>query len=211
MANEEEKKVVETDINKLKGMAKIKNQRIAHILITPTFRCAMICYFVFACVLTLFGIVCYMKATELNDFRFQYDNHCKTYLKTGTICRVPIVPTKTLINPKIYYELKNFYANHRNFVKSRSFKQLRGVDGLTVNQLGKCDPIKQVKDLGQENAYISVGGSKLAPEAPANPCGLIAKYRFNDVFVRLIDQTSGVAIAIDDTNIAHSVDKNYKF
>lgn len=42
----------------------------------------------------------------------------------------------------------------------------------------------------------------------ANPCGLIAKYQFNDWF-ELWEGTNN--ITIDDTNIAHSVDIDYKF
>ena len=40
---------------KLKGLAKLQNQQIKHILITPTFKCAVICYALLAVVLGLFG------------------------------------------------------------------------------------------------------------------------------------------------------------
>lgn len=50
---------VETDINKLKCWGRIQNQHIPHILITPTFRCAIICYTIMAAVLGGFGALCY--------------------------------------------------------------------------------------------------------------------------------------------------------
>ena len=41
----------------------------------------------------------------------------------------------------VYYQLDNFYQNHRRYVKSRSNEQLMGND-LEVSQLDECDPIK---------------------------------------------------------------------
>ena len=65
---------VETDINKLKCWGKIQNQRIPHILITPTFRCAVICYAVLAIVLAGFGALCYTSAAANNDLLIRYDD-----------------------------------------------------------------------------------------------------------------------------------------
>ena len=113
----EHKSVVETDVTKLKGMMKIKNQRIPHILITPTFTCAMIIYAILAVILGLLGSLSYLKATENNDFRIRYDDQCQGF----TSCEFTFTVANTLTQPKLYYELENFYANHRNFVKSRSF------------------------------------------------------------------------------------------
>ena len=52
----------------------------------------------------------------------------------------------------VYYQLDNFYQNHRRYVKSRSNEQLMG-NNLSVDQLDDCDPIKRNKDLGREFAY----------------------------------------------------------
>ena len=41
----------------------------------------------------------------------------------------------------VYYQLDNFYQNHRRYVKSRSNEQLMGTE-LDVGQLEDCDPIK---------------------------------------------------------------------
>jgi hypothetical protein len=50
----------------------------------------------------------------------------------------------------------------------------------------------------------------LDPNAIANPCGLIAKYRFNDTF-SLFETKTGYQIPIDETNIALPKDKQHKF
>ena len=42
-----------------------------------------------------------------------------------------------------------------------------------------CDPIIKVSDLG---IYTTLGGSTLDGDAPANPCGLVAKSFFNDTY-----------------------------
>lgn len=113
--------------------------------------------------------------------------------------------TKTLKNPKLYYRLDNFYSNHRNFVKSRSYAQLRG-DVLKKSEVSTdCDPVVSMEDL---DATTSIGGTQLSDGTVANPCGLIAKYMFDDSF-RLAEGTR--TIPIDQTKIAHDVDRDSKF
>lgn len=46
----------------------------------------------------------------------------------------------------VYYQLNNFYQNHRRYVKSRDSSQLNG-NYLTTDKLGDCDPIIKVGDL----------------------------------------------------------------
>ena len=80
----------------------------------------MTLYAIFAFVLGLFGAVCIVKAGENSDFEIQYDVACKADV-LGNTCTLSFTPTVDLVKPKIYYKLENFYANHRNFVKSRSY------------------------------------------------------------------------------------------
>jgi len=71
------------------------------------------------------------------------------------------VPSTVLL----YYKLTNFFQNHRRYVQSYDWKQLRG-DHRTVNDLknGNCKPAATVDD---KVIY---------------PCGLIANSLFNGVF-----------------------------
>lgn len=114
-----------------------------------------------------------------------------------------------LVEPKIYYQLENFYANHRNFVKSRNYKQLRG-NHLSASELTTCEPVVRMSDLGDNIPKLSINNTTLRGDDVAFPCGLIAKYYFNDAY-SLKETENDTDIPIDETNIAHSVDKDYKF
>lgn len=103
-------------------------------------------------------------------------------LQLSQDCTFTFELTETLDKPYLYYEIENFYANHRKFVKSRNYKQLRGnVISLCLflqivsksDVSSSCDPIT---DMGDTGFSASIGGNSLSSDTVANPCGLIAKY-----------------------------------
>jgi hypothetical protein len=101
----------------------------------------------------------------------------------------------------IYYEIDGFYANHRKYVISRSYAQLRGTkvsDGIL------CEPIEKNEDIPATMSYAS---NPLTATDTAYPCGLIGKYRFTDRF----SMAGGDVSTIDTSGIAHSIDKDTKF
>jgi len=111
----------------------------------------------------------------------------------------------TLDSPNIYYKIGNFYANHRKFVKSRSYTQLRG-EGVSKGDVKEfCDPIMENDDIP---VSLSYAGNTLNSTDLAAPCGLIGKYRFTDVF-EISGGPSNVKISMG--GIAHSNDKKLKF
>lgn len=57
--------------------------------------------------------------------------------------------------------------------------------------------------------FKTLDGTKLKSTDVANPCGLIAKYFFNDTYV--LKDSADKNITIDETNIAHNIDREYKF
>jgi len=61
----------------------------------------------------------------------------------------------------LYYQMNNYYQNHRRYVKSRNDKQLAGTFYSDTSQLADCDPLR------------SLNGKVL------DPCGLIAYSVFN--------------------------------
>ena len=75
-----------------------------------------------------------------------------------------------------YYELDNFYQNHRRYLNSRDSDQLAGTV-LTTDQLTNCDPVITNSDV--KIGLTSISGVLLDPNGPANPCGLVAKSLFN--------------------------------
>ena len=118
----------------------------------------------------------------INRTNIGYDN--------GKNCEVTFTVDEDMEAPVyVYYQLDNFYQNHRRYVKSLSFEQLRGiVDGET----GDCDPLTSITT--DDVKY------KL------NPCGLIANSLFNDVI------TSETAThPMTETGIAWDSDVEEKF
>jgi hypothetical protein len=115
---------------------------------------------------------------------------------TNVTCRCEV--TFTLDNEfkapvYFYYGLKNFYQNHRRYVKSRDDSQLLGRDVSSLNS--ECDP------------YRESNGSKVAP------CGAIANSLFNDSFVVLYVPSSAppIEVKVNRRGIAWNTDKNVKF
>lgn len=103
---------------------------------------------------------------------------------------------RTLTVPKhmkqpiyVYYQLDNFYQNHRRYVKSRDDQQLRDPD--KANSTSSCDP----EDTTSDNS-------------PIVPCGLIAWSLFNDTysFTR-----SNQALTVNKTEISWKSDRERKF
>ena len=96
--------------------------------------------------------------------------------------------------PSLYYQVTNFYQNHRRYVKSRSDLQLQGVFQAPGSGLSTaCDP----------------NASYVAPEGPVYyPCGLIATSYFNDNF-KIGSAPAGVTL--NEKGIAWSIDMKSHF
>jgi hypothetical protein len=89
---------------------------------------------------------------------------------------------------------------------------------LEVNELSACDPIIIVDDLWTNQKFnMKVDANKnriaLDKEAPAIPCGLVAKSIFNDTFQLFKMENDGTKklVPIIETGIAWSSDITYKF
>ncbi|RVW98350.1 ALA-interacting subunit 3 [Vitis vinifera] len=89
----------------------------------------------------------------------------------------------------IYYQLDNFYQNHRRYVKSRSDKQLRS--RASENDTSSCDP----EDVTSNKSAIV-------------PCGLIAWSLFNDTYGFSVNNT---LLGVSKKNIAWKSDQQHKF
>lgn len=93
----------------------------------------------------------------------------------------------------MYYELTNFYQNHRRYVKSRDDDQLLGRFGDP-----SAEPPSDCKPFGR-----SANGKNIVP------CGAIANSLFNDS-LSLISQSHG-PVEVERTGIAWPSDKEIKF
>lgn len=208
---EEEKNLIRQKVEKLKN-SRFKQQTLPAWRPIPSFRSTMITFTVFGVIFLGLGVLLYIMSDQIQEVSIQHyddDSNCKEANGSPKKeCTIDFWVNDTIKAPVyLYYQLDNFYQNHRRYVKSRSFNQLKG-DWLAVEKLSDCDPIKKVGDLSPNQQY-NLNGNLMKPEEPAVPCGLVAKSYFNDTY-RLADP-SGRNITINDVNIAWESDKQYKF
>lgn len=116
--------------------------------------------------------VAYMKDSSL-------PKNCSRFLKIEKHMKAPIY---------IYYQLDNFYQNHRRYVKSRSDQQL--LHGLKYNDTSSCQP------------------EEFSNGHPIVPCGLIAWSLFNDTYKFIRGRSE---LRINRKNIAWKSDRDHKF
>lgn len=89
----------------------------------------------------------------------------------------------------VYYQLDNFYQNHRRYVKSRSDEQLR--KNGSANDVSSCKP--------EDNN---------ANGQPIVPCGLIAWSLFNDTYSF---QRNKQQLSVNKKGISWKSDRKHKF
>ncbi|GAB4836124.1 ALA-interacting subunit 3 [Ancistrocladus abbreviatus] len=121
-----------------------------------------------------------------------YSNNLVAYIQstqTNKTCTVDLNVPKQMKHPIfVYYQLDNFYQNHRRYVKSRSDKQLRSKDSEADTK--SCDP-------------EAVEGN-----APIVPCGLIAWSLFNDTYQFSVNE---MKLDVSKKDIAWKSDQEHKF
>ncbi|KAM3700857.1 hypothetical protein ACB098_05G128900 [Castanea mollissima] len=108
-----------------------------------------------------------------------YPKNCSRTLKVNRHMKAPIY---------IYYQLDNYYQNHRRYVKSRSNQQL--LHGLGSNKTSLCKPEQSNNGL------------------PIVPCGLVAWSLFNDTYKFIRGKSE---LNVNRKNIAWKSDRDHKF
>jgi len=140
------------------------------------------------------GLLLYRSSTKVLEVRGEYPESCKNKSK----CEIKFENLNMNQPLYMYYELTNFYQNHRKYVKSRSDAQLRGEVVKNRNDLASCEP------------YISLNNSEQNdPNLFYLPCGLIAKSIFNDVII--LKTQSGKLVNVQKKGIAWESDRDEKF
>jgi hypothetical protein len=191
-----------------------KQQKLSAWRPVPTIASTTITFIVFGVVFIIIGVIVLIFSNEIIDNSIRYDLSCS---KNQLNCEIPLTLTEKMKQPiMVYYQLNNFYQNHRRYVKSKSNSQLSGQD-LTADQVeADCDPVFKNKHLNVEYSYFTDSNNnpvKLDPEAAANPCGLIAKSLFNDTYNLTSPSPNRKDIFINETGIAwqSDVDLKYKY
>ncbi|GMH07951.1 hypothetical protein Nepgr_009791 [Nepenthes gracilis] len=107
------------------------------------------------------------------------DKTCNRTLRVPKHMKAPV---------HIYYQLDNFYQNHRRYVKSRSDEQLR--DNHSASEVSSCKP----EDTANGNPIV--------------PCGLIAWSLFNDTYSFAINNRN---LTVNKKGISWKSDRDHKF
>lgn len=129
---------------------------------------------------------------KLNDTTFECHiteanaNHtCEVTFKAKEDMEPPIL---------VYYEIENFYQNHRKYEKSRDNAQLGGSRTQDEAQAKTCKPLNKL------------GSTTI------NPCGLVANTLFNDIIrLKVGKDNSGNDLNMIEDGIAWQSDLDYKF
>lgn len=125
-----------------------------------------------------------------------------------TACRVQFYIPDNIGPPVLlYYQLTNFYQNHRRYVQSFDQDQLKGTfrDNSSISG-SDCDPLRQ------ETIYDDDGNE--TGKKPYYPCGLIANSIFNDTFFNPVllnaqgESASNVTYNMTNEGIAWSADSD---
>jgi len=119
----------------------------------------MITFGLFGVVFLGLGIMLYVLSDKIQELSLQYDSteFCGPpgYKTTkaeglnqaiigadGKTCLVNLTITAKMEGPVfVYYQLDNFYQNHRRYVKSRDYRQLMGETRTIGEVKTPCDPI----------------------------------------------------------------------
>jgi len=159
------------------------------------------------------GSGCYLGDEDEGD-TFDVDEHG---------CRITFTIEKDMKAPVyLYYQLDNFYQNHRRYVQSRSDAQLRGDASASTSD---CSPLTTTGGgmyKYNSTAETSIGNNET--DYTLMPCGLIANSLFNDIFwvnkltvgdrTYYQDDTFGgktLVNLVDQTGIAWKSDVETKF
>eukprot|EP01006_Ploeotia_vitrea_P036447 TRINITY_DN66022_c2_g1_i1.p1 TRINITY_DN66022_c2_g1~~TRINITY_DN66022_c2_g1_i1.p1 ORF type:complete len:330 (+),score=175.78 TRINITY_DN66022_c2_g1_i1:126-1115(+) len=165
-------------------------------LLTPGW--VILTFLVIGVVFIPIGAVIMDASNKVVEFKMRYDNNPKCQVSTNltaptSTCDVTMTVDQDMTAPVyFYYQLTNFYQNHRRYVKSRSDSQLRGT--LNTDE-PTCEPIET--GFGGKTQYA---------------CGLIAYSYFNDTFsVNTTTSGNSTTLPWTDKGIAWSTDVDKKF
>lgn len=164
-------------------------------------------------VLLCMGFFIVYMSRDLHEEVIRYDDNPDCDInKTCTISLAETSLARTVWTPPIYiyYQLENYYQNHRIFVHSRSPKQLAG--DFTYHAPSGSEPGEnQVRFPGCYPAECQdcPAGVEDCPCVVMYPCGLIATNRFTDEIS--VKDPKGAAVQISSVDIAWPSDKDTLF
>jgi len=104
------------------------------------------------------GIALTIASNSVVESSKRYDAVCDGDKK----CNVTLEVDEKMEKPVyLYYQLENFYQNHRRYVKSRNDDQLRGLKVTKYADLVDCDPRKSEGDPKKPKEFLTLVVSSL--------------------------------------------------
>lgn len=166
-------------------------------ILTP--RWVISAFMVVSIVFIPIGVASLFASRDVVEIVDRYDDDCIPGSKSAKISYIKGPSDKTCIRTLnvskhmkapiyIYYQLDNFYQNHRRYVKSRSDQQLR--HNSSANEVSACKP------------------EDTANGKPIVPCGLIAWSLFNDTYSFSIRNKN---LTVNKNGIVWKSDRDHKF
>ncbi|KAI4390185.1 hypothetical protein MLD38_002322 [Melastoma candidum] len=145
------------------------------------------------------GVAALFASRDVVEIVDRYDSECIPANETDKVKYIQTPGEKscnrTLTVPKrmkppifVYYQLDNFYQNHRRYVKSRNDQQLR--DSKEANSVSGCKP----EDFNNGSVIV--------------PCGLIAWSLFNDTYSL---SRNNITLNVSKKDISWKSDREHKF
>lgn len=186
--------------------SKFKQQAVAAWRPKPTIYSTTVTFVVFGVVFIFIGIIVKSFSNQVIEEIIEYSTQCNVPLNSKCTINFELKETIAKTPIMVFYQLNNFFQNHRKYVTSRNDEQLNGKN-LNAGDLSECKPLLTNKELSKT---LSVNNTVLDPLAPAIPCGLFAYTYFNDTF-SIKNQTNNETVYIDEKGIAWSSDIKTKF
>jgi hypothetical protein len=109
----------------------------------------MVTFAIFGIVFLAIGIMLYVMSDKIQEVELKYAPEVDGCAEAGpnAECNMEIEIETPMAAPIfVYYQLTNFYQNHRRYVKSRSYSQLMGyTEGDDINDIQNPLPVDEVK------------------------------------------------------------------
>jgi hypothetical protein len=194
------------NLNKKRGNFLFR-QELKNLTLEPTPLCSMICNLIVGVIFLSVMNPIFKSSDDFLSYRVEYTD-CNNDPGPNKICiRNLEVKEKIVGKIIVFYEIENFYINHKEFVRSKKFSQL-------ANNMNKdetffqCEGAQYMYQVKDDGVYESFTGEPLKNDSIAYPCGLFAKYMFNDTFTFKLNDNP---ININQTNIAYREHKDLLF
>ena len=181
-------------------------QELKNLTLEPTPLCSMLCNLIVGIIFLSVISPLLKSADDYISYKVEYTD-CN--MKLGEKCIKTLEVNETLEGPiLVYYEVQDFYINHKEFVRSKKFSQLQN-SVKTDEKYFQCEGAQYMYQVKDDGVYESFTGFPLLNTSVAYPCGLFAKYMFNDTFV--MKNSEMKEVKINETGIAYEDHKRLLF